>query len=210
MMQREIQAQGAGGVVRTEGKLQTFANGLVGRWSFAGDPTGVIYLRRAEGEEEVTLTYGARRAPPDGFVGMTVAAEPPMAHGTWPRFASPCALANGVDIAFDQSDLTNRDGTDDTERAKFKGTIRRDGMRIKYSMLVLDDAASKTIGSSVQGSLEYRPPAGSGELLKTDVQGWHVYRGQKYLKSLPSGRAIALADVLKQSDIAVGVSAAKK
>ncbi len=117
-----------------------------------------------------------------------------MADGSWPRFANPCITDDGVTMHFNENDMALKGHAG---QLRLRGQLRRDGLRIVYSASGEGLEASAVASEAVEGTLRY-----DGALHPIsdaiDLQGWHVYRGNNYVKTLPLGLPIPLATVLKQ------------
>lgn len=181
----------------TKADVETFSNATVTHVEIDDVPAAVIRLKASDQPDDIYLTFGADRPKPFEFAEIGMVLELPMSDGTWSRFSKPCVIEDGVSVYFDESDIPRSINSDAGKLPKFHGTLKRSGLRIDYSMMVEDDQTSDGGVMTWDGMWKY-----SRELkvfsVETDVQGWHVYRANAYLLTLPVGAPISLAAALKQ------------
>jgi hypothetical protein len=173
-----------------QAEFTSFANASVLHLTLDSNRAGLIKVLGAANGPSVQLTYGGDKLGPDQFSEISMIVEPPMARGDWPRLPRPCAIAEGVTIAFNQDDQPATSGHS-AQGPKFYGTLQRRGLQIIYSM-------SSEDGETSRGELRY------GRDLKdidpqTDVSGWNVFHDKSYVEKLPEKSPIPLRAVLERS-----------
>ena len=102
----------------------------------------------------------------------------------------PCSLSEGVDIDFDEADIPAFTKEHAQSTPGFNGTLRRSGLRISYSMVVED-------GETWHGEANYSHDLKKFDL-HTDVQGWHVFRANVYVETLPVGKPVPILSVVEK------------
>ncbi len=183
----------------SKANFEKFSNATFVRFEFDGVPKAVVIrLKGREHVDDIYLTSGSDRPRPSDFSEIGMVLDLPMSDGTWPRLSNPCAPEDGVSVHFDETDMPSDAG----KSTKFHGTLTRSGLRITYVMTaqVEDDKASDGVPMALEGTWKYTRELEeiSSEI---DVQGWHLYRADVYLKTLPVGAPISLATALKQAAI---------
>jgi len=171
-------------------KVETFLNASVIHVDIGKVQSGMIEIVPKNQVDSIRLTFGRDRPKPSDFAEVSMLVEPPMTSTAWPRMMGPCAISNGIDIEFDESDVPDFIAAHANNIPKFNGIIRRDGLNVRYSMKV--ESAERW-----QGEMNYSRDLHSFDL-QTDVQGWHVFRGDIYIKTLPSGAPVSLLSVIEQ------------
>jgi len=173
----------------TLAEVEVFANATVVRLNIDGARSGVIDLRRTANATSIQLTYGNNKPAPLEFAEISMIVEPPMARGNWTRLTGPCSIPDGTAVTFDENDIpaSERIGA---YPPKFRGTLQRHGLRVRYSM-TSDD------GEVWQGELAY------GRRLKdldpnADVSGWNVFRAGSYVETLPANTPAPLRVALER------------
>jgi predicted methyltransferase len=169
---------------------QAFANASIAHLSFDGARSAKIEVFSKNRTSSIQLTFGGSKPNPVEFAEISMVVEPPMANGAWPRMMGPCSLPDGVNIDFDEADIPAFTKEHAQATPRFKGTLRRSGLHISYAMMVED-------GETWQGEVNY-----SRELKKfdlhTDVQGWHVFRANAYVETLPVGKPVPMLSVIEK------------
>lgn len=177
-----------GQVVKAD--AEAFVNAFIAHLSVDGARSGMIDVFIKNRTRSVQLTFGDSKPNPVEFSEISMVVEPPMANGAWPRMMSPCSLPDGVNIDFDENDIPPFTKEHAQAIPGFKGTLRRSGLSISYSMVVEG-------GETWQGEANY------GRELKnfdvhTDVQGWHVFRSNSYVETLPVGKPVSILSVIEK------------
>jgi len=167
---------------------EVFANASVIHLDIDGLQSALIYVPAENREDSIHVALGDSK--PSEYSEISMAVEPPMADGNWPRMTGPCAIPDEVSIDFDESDMPNMGKENAESRPRFKGMLRRSGLRISYSMSV--EGAER-----LQGELNYARSLKSFNL-DTDVQGWHLFRANSYVETLPVGRPVTLRSVINK------------
>ncbi|MTW10177.1 hypothetical protein GM658_06135 [Pseudoduganella eburnea] len=170
-------------------KIEAFLNASVIHVDIGNVQSGMIEIFPKNHADSIRLTFGRDRPKPSDFAEVSMLVEPPMTNAAWPRMMGPCAVSSGTDIEFDESDVPDFIEAHANNIPKFKGIIRRDGLNVSYSMKVES-------GERWQGELNYSRDLQSFDL-QTDVQGWHVFRANTYIKTLPSGAPVSLLSVIE-------------
>lgn len=169
-------------------KVENFSEASVVHLNMDGIVAALITVLPQDPVDSIRFTSGRGVPNPIEFSETSMVVEPPMTHGDWPRMTGPCAVPEGVSLNFDQTDVPQLARARDDSGPKFKGIIKREGLGVSYSMEAGGD-------ESWQGSLRYT--AALKELdPQTDVQGWHVFRGTKYVETLPAGKPIFVRSVV--------------
>jgi hypothetical protein len=179
------------------GKADTeiFSNATISHLEFDNVSGAVIMMKGKDYPNGINLTFGTgypKPPKPFDFAEISMAVEPPISEGIWPRISGPCVVDDGVSVHFDETDSSHLFNN----VQKFHGTLKRNGLSINYS-LVFEDGSDSDSRVEMQGVWKYERELKSFSL-ETDVQGWHVYRANTYLMTLPIGTQISLATVLKQ------------
>lgn len=154
----------------------------------------VMSLRGRPGDDAIAFTFGEARLAPQEFAEISIAVEPPMVNGTWPRMRKPCDIKDGSVIEFDENDMADNAGEKTANQAKLRGVIRRQGLRFTYTVTI--DATGGQTPAVWQGELNYEPPQPFD--MTTDVQGWHVFRGGRFVRAIPLGKPVQVATVLNE------------
>jgi len=171
-------------------KIEAFSNASVIHVDIGGNRSDMIEILPKHRPDSIQLTFGRNRPSPIEFSEVSMLVEPPMTGGAWPRMMGPCAVSDGVGIEFDEKDVPTFIDAHSNGIPKFKGVMKRIGLSVSYSMAV---------GKSEQwqGRLNYSRELKSFDL-QTDVQGWHVFRANSYVKTLPIGKPVSLLSVIEQ------------
>jgi hypothetical protein len=171
-------------------RVEAFLNASVIHLEIGKVQTGLIEIFPKYHADSIRLTFGSDRPSPSDFAEVSMLVEPPMTSTAWPRMMGPCAISDGIDIEFDERDVPDFIAAHANSIPKFKGIIRRDALNVSYSMKV--ESTERW-----QGEMDYSRDLHSFDL-QTDVQGWHVFRGDIYIKTLPSGAPVSLLSVIEQ------------
>ncbi len=158
----------------------------------------IISMENKTADGTIALTFGKNRPRPSDFADIAKAVEPPMVAGNWRGMERPCAVKNGSAIAFDEKNVPNTKALA-AKPVAVRGVLRRDGLRFTYSATLSDKATSP--GLSWQGELIFSASARLAQQTG-DVQGWHVYRADTFVRTIPLGKPVALATVLAELDAA--------
>lgn len=169
---------------------EIFRNTSIAHLSVDGVMSGMIEVFSKNRTSSLQLTFGHNVPNPIEFAEISMIVEPPMAYEVWPRMIGPCSIADGVSVDFDENDIPASTKRYSQAIPKFKGTLLRTGLRVSYSMFVED-------GESWQGEASYSRALKDFDL-RTDVQGWHVFRANSYLETLPIGKPISVLSVMKK------------
>ena len=179
-----------------EARVEVFANATVSTLDIGGDKAGVLAMKAGHGFDGINLTFGKDQPKPFDFAEISMAVAPPMVDLSFPSFATPCAVNDIGPLPFSEQDLAPADRRD-MPTLKFQGTLQRTGLRIAYSMTLQEGGTAKAGSETSTGTWRYEQTLKNFPL-DTDVQGWHVYRGNTFLMTLPAGRPLALSAALKQ------------
>lgn len=179
--------------------IEIFSNATVSHLEFNGIAGALIMLGAKGDPSGINLTFGAGQPKPFEFAEIAMVVEPPMTHGAWPRFSGPCAVKDGVVVNFDETEISPSLHSTAATPQKFHITLKRDGLRILYSMAVENEPGSDRGAETWQGVWQHDRKLKSFSL-ETDVQGWHVFRANTYLMTLPIGTAIPLGAALKRAN----------
>jgi hypothetical protein len=177
--------------------VESFANASVIHLDINGVKTAMIDMSIKRGEGSIQLTFGGGQPKPVEFSEISMAVEPPMSSGDWPRMKGPCSIPDGENVNFDESDLPAFVKGHAQSFPKFRGTLMRNGLRIRYSMTVED-------GETWQGEANY-VSASKDIDVRTDVQGWHIFRANSYVETLPVGQPVSLLSVIQRRDLSEAV-----
>lgn len=172
---------------------EAFVNASIVHLSLDGVQSGMIEVFSKTRANSIQLTFGHNRPNPVEFSEISMVVEPPMANGTWPRMMGPCSVSDGVSTDFDERDIPKFTKEHAQAIPKFKGTLRRTGLRISYSMVVED-------GETWQGEASYDRALRDFDV-HTDVQGWHVFRANSYVETLPVGSPVSVLSVIEKSAV---------
>ncbi len=172
-------------------EITGYSNGMHASMTVNGATSAVLRIDSKGGSESIYFTYGDGKPKPSEFGEVSMLVEPPMSQD-WKRFGRPCSMEDKVAIKFDERDLPA--GTRDI---KLVGTIERDGAQLSYSM---DSEAPPPNGRGKEkweGVLNYSRQTKLVPMDK-DMQGWHVWRGGTFVRTLPAGKPITIGSVLGQ------------
>jgi hypothetical protein len=170
--------------------IETFANASVIHLDIDGVQSGMIDVLAEKRDDSIQLTFGDGKPRPVEFSEISMAAEPPMSSGTWPRMKGPCSIPDGDSVDFDEGDMSAFIKEHAQEFPKFRGTLTRGGLRISYSMTVEG-------GEAWQGEVNYARELKKFDL-RTDVQGWHVFRANSLVETIPVGKPVSVLSVIEQ------------
>ncbi|MFL6660338.1 MAG: hypothetical protein ACJ8GW_19785 [Massilia sp.] len=180
-----------GQVVKAD--VQAFVNASTAHLSVDGARSGLIEVFSKDRTRSVQFTFGDNKPNPLEFAEISMIVEPPMANGAWPRMMGPCSLPDGVTMRFDEADIPASVKGNAEPIPGFKGTLRRKGLRVSYSMLVED-------GETWQGESNYSHKLPILDM-HTDMQGWHVFRTNAYVETLPTGKPVPLRSVIEKMSL---------
>ena len=152
-------------------------------------------LRMKTGEAAISLTLGDNRPKPIEFSELAMAVEPPMGDGSWPRMKRPCDIEDGSVIAFSEKDMRVESNAKAMTSPKFHGVLKRQALSFSYVITFETDGAEPSF--SYQGHLIYSPPDKAFDLA-TDMEGWHVYRADIFVRTIPKGVQVPLSAVLNE------------
>lgn len=178
---------------RVHGHIEEFSNAWLAVVDEGGQRAGL--LRMTTGAPGISLTFGIDRPRPADFGEIMMAVESPMGDGSWPRMKRPCDMRDGSVMAFSEKDLPGARGTDAGERPRFHGVLKRQGLWFSYRMTFAAEGAEP--GFSYGGRLRYGTPDKAYDL-GTDMQGWHVYRDDRFVRTIPAGARVPLSAVLRE------------
>lgn len=171
-------------------KIEAFSNASVIYVANGGIRSGMIEILPKHRPDSIQLTFGRDQPTPIEFSEASMLVEPPMTSDAWPRMMGPCAVSDGVGIEFDEKDVPTFIEAHSNGIPKFRGVMKRNGLSVSYSMTVGN-------GEQWQGELNYSRELKSFDL-QTDVQGWHVFRANSYVKTLPTGKPVSILSVIEQ------------
>lgn len=176
-----------------QAEIETFSNA----WLAVSDEgsSKAALLRIKTGEETISLTFGTSRPKPIEFAEIAMAVEPPMGDGSWPRMKRPCDIKDGNVIAFSEKDMPSDMGLNATKLPRFHGVLKRQALSFSYTVTVEADGAEPSF--SYRGNLRYGYPEKTFDL-STDMQGWHVYRADRFVRTIPLGVKVPLSAVLNE------------
>jgi hypothetical protein len=155
-------------------------------------------LRMKNAEAAISLTFGADRPKPIDFAEIAMAVEPPMGDGSWSRMKRPCDIKDGSVIAFSEKDMRGEADANPVNSVRFHGVLRREGLSFSYVITV--EAGGAEPGFSYKGQLRYGLHDKAFNLA-TDMRGWHVYRADTFVKTLPMGVRVPLSAVLDEAKV---------
>lgn len=178
---------------RVHAETEEFSNAWLAVIDEGGDRAAL--LRMKAGAHAVALTFGAGRPAPAGFAEMVMAVEAPMGDGSWPRMKRPCDIRDGGVVAFSEKDLPGDRGPEALGSLRFHGVLTRQGLSFSYRAAFEADGANPRV--TLHGSLRYGHPAKPFDLA-TDMQGWHVYRDDRFVRTIPAGARTPLSAVLQE------------
>lgn len=147
----------------------------------------------------LNLTFGKQRPSPVDFASIANAVATPMWDAgviNFLHFPTPCALKSGESQPFNERDFIYWKAGDTRAQGQIFGSVKRQGLIVTYAMEVKrgksDDQLDSLFGTwEFQAKLEVFPE-------NADVQGWHVFRGNDYLKTVPTTNRITLRELLLQ------------
>lgn len=154
-----------------------------------------MLLRVKAGNETISLTFGNNKPKPIDFAEIAMALEPPMVDGSWLRMKRPCHIKDGSVIAFSEKDLSSKKDANAVNSLRFHGVLKRQALSFSYVMTVEANGAEP--GLSWQGNLRYGPRDKVFDLA-TDIEGWHVYRADTFVGTIPTGVRVPLSAVLDE------------
>lgn len=177
--------------ISSSAEIRSYSNGMVASMTIKGATARMLRMNAKGDQESIYFTEGPGKPKPSDFSEISMLVEPPMTHG-WPRFAKPCALPDKVAVPFDERDLPV---LGQGPKGKMSGTIERDGAQLKYS-LEADSPPPQGRGMEKwQGVVDY-----SRQLtlvpMQMDIQGWHMWRGNTFVRTLAKGKPVTVASVL--------------
>lgn len=143
------------------------------------------------------LTYGQRRPKPSDFAAIATVVESPMWESnaaTMKRFPHPCALKNGENIPFNEADFVFWSNADSQRKIQIFGSLKRQAYRVHYSMEMTRGKSDQEL-DKLFGVWEFQPQLETFSV-DFDVQGWHVFRGDVLVRSLPVGQVMSLGKLL--------------
>lgn len=176
---------------------QRYSNATVSHLDFDGVAAAMITLGGQGDLQGINLTFGSGQPKPFEFAEIAMVVEPPMADGSWPRLSGPCSLKNEVTVRFDETEIAPLTHSSAATPPKFHGTMKRSGLHINYTMAVDGDQDPERGAETWNGVWMHERNLRRFSL-QTDVQGWHVFRVNTYLMTLPTGVPITLATVIEQ------------
>lgn len=147
----------------------------------------------------LNLTYGKQRPNPSEFVNIASAVAGPMwddSRANLPRFPKPCDLKNGESYPFNERDFIYWKSNDAQMDRRIFGSLKRQGFVVSYAMEIKRGKSDEQLDSlygtwEFQNKLDKFPEA-------TEVQGWHLFRGNEFLKTLPTTSKFTLRELLLQ------------
>jgi hypothetical protein len=152
-------------------------------------------LSMKTGATPISLTLGNNRPEPTKFSEIAMAVEPPMGDGNWPRMKRPCDIEDGSVIAFSEKDIRVEPDANTMASPRFHGVLQRQALSFNYVITVEADGAEPSF--SYQGSLRYGPPDRAFDLA-TDMEGWHVYRANSFVRTIPTEGRMPLSAVVNE------------
>jgi hypothetical protein len=169
---------------------EVFRNASIAHLNVDGVESGIIEIFSKNRVNSIQFTLGHDNPNPVEFAEISMVVTPPMANEAWPRMMGPCSVPDDVSTDFDEDEIPAFAKKYAQTTLKFKGTLLRTGLRISYSMFVAD-------GESWQGEASYNRELKDFDM-RTDVQGWHVYRANSYVETLPIGKPISVLSVIEK------------
>jgi hypothetical protein len=177
--------------------IEIFSNVTVVHLDAGGTAAAAILSKKDTYATGINLTFGSGPPKPLDFAEISMIAAPPMSDGKWPRFSKPCQLQDGVIQRFDERDLAPYVRENAQATGRLHGTLQRKGPAVEYVMVAegspQSDRGTETWQGAARFDQQLRPFP-----LTTDVQGWHVFRGNVYLRTLPLGKPVPLSSVLDE------------
>lgn len=147
----------------------------------------------------LNLTFGKQRPNPKDFSEISNAVATPMwdaGTANLIRFPTPCTLKVGESLPFNERDFIYWKTSDMQAQRQIFGTLKRQGLVVTYAMEIKrgksDDQLDSLYGTwEYQSKLEQFPES-------TEIQGWHVFRGSEFLKTVPTTSRLTLRELLLQ------------
>jgi hypothetical protein len=176
-----------------QAKVENFSNAWLAVIDEGGSKS--ILLRMNSGSDAISLTFGSNRPKPIEFAEIAMAVEAPMGDGSWPRMKRPCDIKDGSVIEFSEKDMPTNMFLNAMKLSRFHGVLKRQALSFSYVFKVEADGVEPSF--SYQGSLRYGHPNKAIDL-STDMEGWHVYRANTFVKTIPAGVPVPLSAVLNE------------
>ncbi|MBR7744994.1 hypothetical protein [Undibacterium baiyunense] len=150
-------------------------------------------------ENGLSLTYGKQQPNPSEFINIASAVAGPMwddGRANLPRFPKPCDLKDGESYPFNERDFIYWKSNDAQLERRIYGSLKRQGFVVSYAMEIKRGKSDEQL-DSLYGTWEYQ-----SKLEKfpetTEVQGWHLFRGNVFLQTLPTTSKFTLRELLLQ------------
>lgn len=147
----------------------------------------------------LSLTFGQQRPKPQDFAEISSAVATPMwdaGTANLLRFPTPCTLKTGDSLPFNERDFIYWKASDPQAQRQIFGSLKRQALVVTYSMEIKRGKSDEQLDSlygfwEYQNKLERFPE-------NTEIQGWHVFRGNDFLKTLPTTSKLTLRELLLQ------------
>ena len=175
-------------------EFENFSNAWLVQFNDGLEKSAVISIKEKFYGEAITFTFGKDRPKPAEFSEIDMAVAPPMVDGDWPRMTRPCDVKDGSVVEFTETDM-HPAKREHAQPVKFRGALRRQAMRFTYSIALEADGTDQAM--SWQGEMSYGPATKIFDMA-TDVQGWHLYRANTFVKTIPQGKLVSLSTVLNE------------
>lgn len=147
----------------------------------------------------LNLTSGKQRPNPKDFAEISNAVAAPMwdaGNANLLRFPTPCVLKAGESLPFNERDFIYWKASDPQAQRQIFGSLKRQGLVVTYAMEIKRGKSDEQL-DSLYGTWEYQT-----KLEKfpenTEIQGWHVFRGNEYLKTVTTASRLTLREFLLQ------------
>lgn len=180
-----------GQTIKAEAKR--FSNAWTAEVDENGKKAAIISLKGIAGNAPVAFTFGERRLSPEEFSEIAMAVEAPMGDGSWSRMKRPCDIRDGERVDFNENDLDADVRQNSSERPVFHGFIQRHGLDFSYEVMFAANGTDPAF--SWQGRLKYGA-VHEALNLATDIQGWNLYQGRLFVKTIPIGKAASISAAL--------------
>ncbi|MEW6024321.1 MAG: hypothetical protein AB1807_19535 [Pseudomonadota bacterium] len=147
------------------------------------------------GGDTIEFTSGKNFPKPVQFLHAGVRSAPMMGDGSWPMLARPADVEDGDTVEFDEKNVRADLRARMAKRALFRGVMQRQGGHFHY--VVTFEAHGADPAFSMEGELIFGE-ANKAFDLATDMQGWHIFRDDVLIKTIPLGQPVPLSAVLSE------------
>lgn len=176
-------------------RFENFSNAWTGDVEQDGERYRLVSMHTRAGGDTIEFTSGKNFPKPVQFLHAGVRSEPMMGDGSWPMLARPADIEDGGMVEFDEKNVRADLRARMAERAPFRGVMQRQGGHFHY--IVAFEAHGADPAFSMEGELIFGEAKKAFDLA-TDMQGWHVYRDNTLIKTIPLGQPAPLSAVLSE------------